>query len=295
MGFTDHYQAQVLNNEISHLPQNLLPVSRRQLMGVVQAVGSGGSGSGSQFQPSMARQNSWYNLPLDELENQFGVQGKTLGSMNIDELLKSMSSTEAAQPVRVRDGDGSSSTLQSQSSLNRALSKRTVDEVWKDIQLGEKAANGVVVKTEKDNTWGEMTLEDFLTKAGAYEEEENSLSPGMELEGLDTSQSLSAQYALSPAPSVGTMLDAQALGCKRGPPETVIERKLKRKIKNRESAARSRARKQAYHNELVSKVSSLEMDNMKLQKEKVEFDYLFSGDLSDKMKYQLRRTSSTTF
>jgi len=40
-------------------------------------------------------------------------------------------------------------------------------------------------------------------------------------------------------------------------------------IKNRESAARSRARKQAYTNELENKVSHLEEENERLKKQKV--------------------------
>lgn len=216
-------------------------------MGVVQAVGAGGSCSDSQkseFQSSIARQNSWFNLPLDELQSQ--GKGKALGSMNLDYLLKSMSSAEASQPIRVGASDGSSSALQKQASLNRALSKRTVDEVWKEIQRGEKAGNGVVVKSEKETTWGEMTLEDFLSKAGAYSEE-SELGAAVGLDAVDTPQSLSAQFTLSPAISGGALSDAPILGYKRGAPETVVERKLKRKIKNRESAARSRARKQVVH------------------------------------------------
>ncbi|EPS69096.1 hypothetical protein M569_05669, partial [Genlisea aurea] len=53
--------------------------------------------------------------------------------------------------------------------------------------------------------------------------------------------------------------------------DKTVERRLRRKIKNRESAARSRARKQAYHNDLLTKVSILEEENTKLKKEK-EFD-----------------------
>jgi ABA responsive element binding factor len=44
-------------------------------------------------------------------------------------------------------------------------------------------------------------------------------------------------------------------------------------IKNRESAARSRARKQAYTNELENKISRLEEENERLRKLRVGFSF----------------------
>uniref|UniRef100_F6H993 BZIP domain-containing protein n=1 Tax=Vitis vinifera TaxID=29760 RepID=F6H993_VITVI len=51
--------------------------------------------------------------------------------------------------------------------------------------------------------------------------------------------------------------------------EKTIERRQKRMIKNWESATHSRARKQAYTNELENKVSRLEEENERLRKRKV--------------------------
>lgn len=66
--------------------------------------------------------------------------------------------------------------------------------------------------------------------------------------GIQTmgSQSKSQQSGQSPSSSIGTLSNPVAPGRKRGaePIEKSIERRLKRKIKNRESAAHSRARKQ---------------------------------------------------
>ncbi|BFG20788.1 hypothetical protein CerSpe_070620 [Prunus speciosa] len=79
------------------------------------------------------------------------------------------------------------------------------------------------------------------------------------------------QVAL-PSPIMGTLSDTQTPGRKRGNPEDIVEktveRRQKRMIKNRESAARSRARKQAYTNELENKVSRLEEENERLRKQK---------------------------
>ncbi|XWS52874.1 hypothetical protein CRYUN_Cryun11dG0109900 [Craigia yunnanensis] len=50
-----------------------------------------------------------------------------------------------------------------------------------------------------------------------------------------------------------------------GPPEVVVERRQRRMIKNRESAARSRARKQAYTVELELELNQLKQENAKLK------------------------------
>ncbi|RCV20745.1 hypothetical protein SEVIR_4G081100v4 [Setaria viridis] len=62
-----------------------------------------------------------------------------------------------------------------------------------------------------------------------------------------------------------------ALRVRKGPTvEKVVERRQRRMIKNRESAARSRARKQAYIMELEAEVAKLKEQNDELQKKQVE-------------------------
>ncbi|GJU22044.1 hypothetical protein Tco_1155386 [Tanacetum coccineum] len=85
---------------------------------------------------AIARQNSMYNLTLDEVQNQLGDLGHPLSSMNLDELLKSVWTTEGdlnAQPIV-----GLSLGRQSSIGLSQDLRKRTVDELWQDIQQGHK-------------------------------------------------------------------------------------------------------------------------------------------------------------
>ncbi|KQK05679.1 ABSCISIC ACID-INSENSITIVE 5-like protein 2 [Brachypodium distachyon] len=98
------------------------------------------------------------------------------------------------------------------------------------------------------------------------------------------------------SPMLGALSDPQTPGRKRsasgGVPDKVVERKQKRMIKNRESAARSRARKQAYTNELENKVSRLEEENERLKKQK-ELDMIIFSAPPPEPKYQLRRTSSS--
>ncbi|XP_039013560.1 ABSCISIC ACID-INSENSITIVE 5-like protein 2 isoform X1 [Hibiscus syriacus] len=218
---------------------------------------------------------------------------KPLGSMNLDELLNNVWSNESNPTLGMDNGSiSSSSSLQRQASLTlvRALNGKTVDQVWTEIQHGQKRRYGEEMKDhEREPTLGETTLEDFLVQAGLFVAD-TSLTPTME---LHTQQSLPLQFRSSPTPSIGTLSDTPMTGRKRDAEdafEKSIERRLRRKIKNRESAARSRARKQAYHNELVNKVSRLEEDNIKLKREK-EFDIKFQCETSEP-KYQLRRTSS---
>lgn len=142
-----------------------------------------------------------------------------------------------------------------------------------------------------------MTLEDFLAKAGIFSE--TSSDPVTGLNAVDLVSPLSRQRSLLSSPSIGTLSDTSLPGRKRSnasgdAPERTVERRLRRKIKNRESAARSRARKQAYHNELVIKVSRLEEANLKLKKEK-EVETIMPCESSSETKYQLRRTSSASF
>ncbi|KAK9112769.1 hypothetical protein Scep_020288 [Stephania cephalantha] len=67
----------------------------------------------------------------------------------------------------------------------------------------------------------------------------------------------------SPIPSVFNGLRGKRVG---GVVEKVVERRQRRMIKNRESAARSRARKQAYTMELEAEVAKLKEENQELQK-----------------------------
>ncbi|KAK8543458.1 hypothetical protein V6N12_016007 [Hibiscus sabdariffa] len=215
--------------------------------------------------------------------------------MNLDELLNHVWSTESNPSLGMDVGSvSSSSSLQRQASLTlaRALSGKTVDQVWSEIQQGEKRRYGEEKGRKREPMLGETTLEDFLVQAGLFVAD-TSLAPTME---LHTQQSLPLKVRLSPTPSIGTLSDTPMTGRKRDAEDAFkksIERRLRRKIKNRESAARSRARKQAYHNELVNKVSRLEEENIKLKREK-EFDINFQCEASEP-KYQLRRTSSAIF
>ncbi|XP_061355999.1 ABSCISIC ACID-INSENSITIVE 5-like protein 3 isoform X2 [Gastrolobium bilobum] len=293
-----------------------------------------GSQSGGIQEPktgSLATQGSLYNLTLDEVHNHLGDLGKPLGSMNLDELVKSVWTSSV-------------SSLNPQGSLTMSgdLSKKTVDEVWRDMQQKKSTTQ------ERQPTLGEMTLEDFLVKAGVVTEsfhaEDNAMSVvdsqnnesqhahwiGYQLTSVQQQQQhqnqqnnmmsgfpgfmaghvvqqpiqvntvLDGGYSepmvtMSPTSLMGTLSDTQTPGRKRFASgivvEKTVERRQKRMIKNRESAARSRARKQAYTHELEIKVSHLEEENERLRRQH-EIERELPSVPPPEPKHQHRRTSS---
>ncbi|KAH7295352.1 hypothetical protein KP509_27G043400 [Ceratopteris richardii] len=117
----------------------------------------------------------------------------------------------------------------------------------------------------------------------------NGLAPGMDICNIKLG-SPSSPLPDGVEPSHGSMssssplrygLDGVTTGRKRGfdsSLEKVVERRQRRMIKNRESAARSRARKQAYTVELETEVLRLKEENMRLR--------LLQKEMADKQKKQ---------
>lgn len=273
-------------------------------------------------QQSLNRQGSLYSLTLDEVQTHLGSSGKALGSMNLDELLKSVCSVDGNQPSSLAAHEGLS--RQGSLTLPRDLSKKTVEEVWKDIQQDKNGGGSGHERRDKQPTLGEMTLEDLLLKAGVVTEtvpgsNHGNGSAGMEqniaqvapwvqyhqLPSMPQPQSFmpypvaDMQAMVSQSSLMGGLSDTQTPGRKRVASgevvEKTVERKQKRMIKNRESAARSRARKQAYTHELEIKVSRLEEENERLRRQKEVEKILPSAPPPLDPKRQLRRTSSAPF
>ncbi|KAG2639195.1 ABSCISIC ACID-INSENSITIVE 5-like protein 3 isoform X1 [Panicum virgatum] len=211
------------------------------------------SSHGDDGRRGLSRQGSVYSLTLTEVETQLG---EPLRSMNLGDLLRTvLPAGPATQPA--------------------PAAKKTVDEVWRDIQ----SASGA-----RQPTMGEMTLEDFLSRAGVtvdagphwlhqYPPPQQYVVPL----GPGAGPAVDAVYRDGVGVGVGVFL-SQVAGRKRGAAaavggdgvvERTVERRQKRMIKNRESAARSRARKQAYTNELENKVAQLEEENQRLRKLKM--------------------------
>ncbi|CAI9267053.1 unnamed protein product [Lactuca saligna] len=361
----------------------------------------------------LARQGSIYSLTFDELQNTMGGSiGKDFGSLNMDELLKSIWNAEEVQTTGTNTGvpepagDGGAN-IQRQGSLTlpRTLSQKTVDEVWKDISK-EFTGFGQPNLPQRQQTLGEMTLEEFLVKAGVVREEppqlpskqnDNGLFPNLtnpqnnsgfgatgfqqaparnnnqiafqpanlplNVNGVRSNPQQQQIFpkqpklsygapmaAIPPSKQIGRngivglsdpamngnlvsngMMGAMVAvgspavssdgigktngdtssvspvpyefsgamrGRKSGAVEKVVERRQRRMIKNRESAARSRARKQAYTMELEAEVSKLKEQNQEL-KRKAEMMEMQQNQVMEMMNTQpgakrryMRRTQS---
>jgi ABA responsive element binding factor len=282
----------------------------------------------------LARQGSIYSLTFDEFQSTLGGMGgslgKDFGSMNMDELLRSIWTAEESQAMASASGPapaGEDAALQRQGSLTlpRTLSVKTVDEVWRDFvrEGAPPDGGGGGPQPGRQPTLGEMTLEEFLVRAGVVGENPaaaaavaaagvtapiqavnngssiffgnfggpsdaagagpmgfapvgigdpsamgNGLIPGVPGMGgaaftvnrVDTSvpqldsegKGNSDLSSPVPYPFEGVTRGRRS----NGGVEKVVERRQRRMIKNRESAARSRARKQVIPSSLNSCISS---------------------------------------
>lgn len=184
-----------------------------------------------------------------------------------------------------------------------------MEEVWKDINLS-------CSRDPQNTTAGGIILQDLLARpfannpstaaaaAAAYGSPVPPLPPppvtmltlnsGPEFHFFSTlnpirqtqQKNISNEGLASPAP-----------GRKRHPESNNNnsgDQKSKRMIKNRESAARSRARKQAYTNELEMEVANLMEENARLKRQQQQLCLASAGALLPKMK-SLNRTSTAPF
>ncbi|TKY61994.1 ABSCISIC ACID-INSENSITIVE 5 [Spatholobus suberectus] len=332
---------------------------------------------------SLGRQSSIYSLTLDEFQQSLLCEsGKNFGSMNMDEFLSSIWSAEENQAIITSSNlplsqtclEKGTTTIRKQPSLPRQpslslpppLCRKTVDEVWSQIQKEQQNNNSndnnSVLNTEpapRQPTFGEMTLEDFLVKAGVVREpcgpppashsqhqyqhqhqhhhqhytNNNAAMPAMasSFVGRQVIGGGAVSNVVAPAYQVGEASGGYAGNGKRdsgggyqtpavcfggggygvsmgmgapvspanssdgigndggqfgldkgglrgrkrmvdGPVEKVVERRQRRMIKNRESAARSRARKQAYTVELEAELNQLREENAQLKQALAEHE-----------------------
>ncbi|XP_049385367.1 protein FD-like [Solanum stenotomum] len=190
------------------------------------------------------------------------------------------------------------------------INSKTMEEVWKDINLScsRDPQNTTAATT------GGIILQDLLARpfannpstatAAAYGSPVPPLPPppvtmltlnsGPEFHFFSTlnpirqtqQKNISNEGLASPAP-----------GRKRHPEldnNNSGDQKSKRMIKNRESAARSRARKQAYTNELEMEVANLMEENARLKRQQQQLCLASPGAQLPKMK-SLNRTSTAPF
>ncbi|XP_072980399.1 bZIP transcription factor 12-like isoform X2 [Typha angustifolia] len=249
---------------------------------------SGMAATSSSATSDLPHQSSIYSLTIGEL---MGDPVKNLGSMSMDDLIRNVYAEEGPPAYGSGEG-GAAAELSRQGSflLPKGMGSMTVEEVWREISGGKRASgvddggdgggerSGYTEAVPAAN--GEVTLEDFLTRAGAVREEDVRVPPGSMPGGFGVDP-VSGQQQMSfenPILSFGNGMESGGGGrAGRGrkrtvldPEDTVALQRQKRMIKNRESAARSRERKQAYTVELESLVTQLEEENNALQREQDE-------------------------
>ncbi|PSR99776.1 ABSCISIC ACID-INSENSITIVE 5-like protein [Actinidia chinensis var. chinensis] len=124
----------------------------------------------------LTRQQSIYSLTFHEFQSTVGGIGKEFGSMNMDELLRNIWSAEETQTMGStycgQESGAPGGYLQRQGSLTlpRTLSQKTVDEVWRDIATGG-GGGGDSNLPQRQQTLKEITLEEFLVRAGVVRED----------------------------------------------------------------------------------------------------------------------------
>ncbi|KAE8669932.1 Detected protein of confused Function [Hibiscus syriacus] len=180
---------------------------------------------------------------------------------------------------------GASISREGSFSLPKDVANKSVDEVWKEIVAGGGGDQ------RQEGQLEEMTLEDFLTKAGAVREEDvgevvNQVGVGAGVYPADpvVINGGGSQFPafgnngnvyhqpLVVVPAGGGAMRGKRRAVEEPPLDKATQQKQRRMIKNRESAARSRERKQAYTVELESMVSHLEEENARLLREEAELN-----------------------
>ncbi|XP_008793932.1 bZIP transcription factor 12-like isoform X1 [Phoenix dactylifera] len=269
--------------------------------------------SSSSANSDFARQSSLFSPAVTDLQSSAaGDPIKTLRSMSMEDLLRNIYPENAA-PFAGEDGAAgeeapASASREGNFPQPKEIASRTVDEVWREIAAGRKGDGG-------KGSDGEMTLEDFLARAGAVREEEVRVPSGSGQGNFGLDSVLGGDFGQQQQlplenPVLGFGNGVEGGGGRGGrrrkrlmldPVDRVVLQRQKRMIKNRESAARSRERKQAYTVELESLVTQLEEENARLLKYQEEqhkerlqqlMENVIPVTENKKPKLSLRRTCS---
>ncbi|CAL4960343.1 unnamed protein product [Urochloa decumbens] len=395
--------------------QEVTSHQRVDQQGARARISSAAAAEDQQAADPLARQSSIMSLTLEELQSSLCEPGRNFGSMNMDEFMANIWNAEEfhaatggckedttteqeASAMTVPTGPGENGGLVRQGSfaLPPPLSRKTVEEVWAEInqappgnahadvahhhpapqqaivQPPQMGSGGGVAAGGRQVTLGEMTLEDFLVKAGvvrgAFAAGGHGQAVGMVPAGGPMGHMQQAGHQLAAAPmmyqmtpanaavypvmgdgamggyhngypggmavvpppppsqcvaaavspgssdGVSAMTQAEMMSCignggmvrngggggnarKRDSPEDgctekTVERRQRRMIKNRESAARSRARKQAYTVELEAELNHLKEENARLKAEEKTILLSKKKMLVEKMMEQARENVS---
>ncbi|KAG2262046.1 hypothetical protein Bca52824_069125 [Brassica carinata] len=215
-----------------------------------------------------------------------GYDGYSPGTMTVEGILHE---TFASDPPATESSllmDAAPPTPMEAATVSDVTDTRgkSVDEVWREIVSGE----GKGMKEEEETHDEMMTLEDFLAKAtgvedaggggggGGGESDDVDVKIPPESYGFDHHNPFQMIDKVEGSiVAFGNGADVYGGGGARGkrarvmmePLDKAAAQRQRRMIKNRESAARSRERKQAYQVELETLAAKLEEENEKLSVE----------------------------
>lgn len=194
-----------------------------------------------------------------------------VGQMTVDGILRDVYSVTTGAPSSAVVPPAESTLLDAQISLvdtpTLPSASKTVDDVWREIVSGDSSSHKKEMKEEVPDEM--MTLEDFLVKAGAVDEDVAEMEEtDVKTVPLLLSGGSGGVYGFDPALTPGSPFQVDGAACggsmlgfgngveqraagrgKRGrvmlePLDKAAQQRQRRMIKNRESAARSRERKQ---------------------------------------------------
>ncbi|XP_065867007.1 ABSCISIC ACID-INSENSITIVE 5-like protein 5 [Euphorbia lathyris] len=227
--------------------------------------------------PDLPRQSSLCSADLLN-QNHFLSQDQ-FSSITMDDFLKNIYSYPTPTDPHPDFPASASISRQGSFSFPKETSAKSADDVWKEIVAGAS------LDQRREGIEG-MTLEDFLTKAGAVREEDvrlplhlaPSVLPYAAVDNKINTENTNTNYDNAHFQGVanGNVMPEAGKGRQKRraveepPMDKATQQKQRRMIKNRESAARSRERKQAYTIELESLVTQLEEENAKLAMEEGE-------------------------
>ncbi|KAL5202469.1 hypothetical protein ABZP36_013421 [Zizania latifolia] len=185
--------------------------------------------------------------------------GSGIGSMNMDDILRNIYG-EAPPPGAAGE------VLAEDAPVTEVAARRTAEEVWKEISSAGGLSSLAPASPAGAGGGGggpEMTLEDFLAK----EDEPRATA-------VEGTMAVGFSNGAEGVGTVGGGRGSGGKGRKRAltdPADRAAMQRQKRMIKNRESAARSREKRQAYIAELEAQVAQLEEEHSQLLREQVLF------------------------
>nr|XP_007141121.1 hypothetical protein PHAVU_008G169100g [Phaseolus vulgaris]ESW13115.1 hypothetical protein PHAVU_008G169100g [Phaseolus vulgaris] len=281
--------------------------------------------------PPMVRQSSLYNLTFDEVESQLGNTEKPIHDMSLDDFHKSVISAESGQLVQT-SSNHHSFTLGNMSNgmhdtkngisegwrgiVDQEHMNRCVDTLLKQPTLGESSslehllANNVADQNANVHTTTPMVIDPIHQQHWLQIPSINTHQSPHEPQMIGNSQDFNVSKSFYDSQlsysenSVGVSLSpsysdskSPLFGKRKQSNETLekaVERRQKRMAKNRESAARSRAKKQEHIHRLENEKCRLQKVNSWLKQLK-ELDAKLFSSTTPTPRYQLRRSSSTNF